>query len=61
MLQQKIDSVVATLGELGGAVSEEAWEKIQAARRELADAGDIAGHLESGMGMPSSEQEPCTD
>ena len=49
MLSDKIRSVHAGLGALAGAVSESAWETLQAARVELADAAEVAMILETAV------------
>lgn len=62
MLQQKINHVSAELGELGGQVSEDAWEKIKACRNELADAADVAHELENNLALSEAPQDmPYTD
>jgi hypothetical protein len=52
MIAEKILSVSSALGVLAGQVSEEQWQLIKLARRELSDAADTAAEMEARLECP---------
>ncbi|MDR2055633.1 MAG: hypothetical protein LBQ10_07185 [Desulfovibrio sp.] len=47
MIAEKINSVVAVLGDLGGHVPSEVWHILSCARKELRDAAEQAKEMEA--------------